>query len=97
MTEFKDFMYFQGENNTGRQEVLEVFPDDPVFAGIETADLPTKFRAWVHRYLHVYQDKCSVVVVRLKLCNLFFLFFCMLIFNNCLLNIVSKFWGASGK
>ena len=43
--------------------MLEVYLDDPVFAGLETADLATKFKVWVRRYLHIYQHKCSIVVV----------------------------------
>ena len=61
--------------------MLEVYPDDPVFAGLETADLATKFRAWVRRYLHIYQDRYSIVVASLVFCViLFYLYVLILIF-----------------
>ena len=54
--------------------MLEVYLDDPVFAGLETADLATKFKVWVRRYLHIYKHKYSIVVVSFGFCII--LFFC---------------------
>ena len=48
--------------------MLEVYPDDLVFNGLDTVDVAKTFSVLVQKYLHDYQDKCSysTTMVRLK-------------------------------